>query len=164
MTISLVVAASENNVIGKNNGLPWTLPDDMKFFKNTTWGLPVIMGRKTFESMDNKALPGRINIIITRQKDYKAKDCVVVQSWNDAMFVAQETDCNEICVIGGGEIFKETITKADIIYLTRVHTVVDGDVFFPEIDEKKWKKASSREHAADEKHNFAFTFEKWERV
>src|ERR1700712_1857838 len=116
MIVSLIVAASENNVIGKNNQLPWTLPVDMKFFKNTTWGMPVIMGRKTMESMDNKPLPGRTNIVITHQKNYKAEGAAVVNNWDDAMFVAKDADCKEVFVIGGGEIFKELIKKANRVY------------------------------------------------
>ena len=163
MILSLIVAASTNNVIGNNNQLPWHLPNDMKFFKNTTWGSPVIMGRKTFESMGNKILPGRINIILTKQKGFKAQGVTVVNSWADAMFVIETTDSNEVFIIGGGEIFKETIKKANRIYMTRVHTIIDGDIFFPEIDEKKWKQLSKRECSADEKHSFNYTFELWEK-
>ncbi len=164
MTLSLIVAASDNNVIGKNNQLPWHLPNDMKFFKNTTWAMPVIMGRKTFESMGNKALPGRTKIVITRQKDFQADGVVIVNSWNDAVFVAKETDCKEAFVIGGGELFKETINIADKIYMSRVHTIVDGDVFFPSINEKQWKLTSRKECKADDKHAFDYTFELWEII
>lgn len=162
MTVSLIVAASDNNVIGKNNQLPWHLPNDMKFFKNTTWGMPVIMGRKTFDSMGNKPLPGRVNIVITRQEDWKADGVVTVKNWNDAVFVAKDSDCKQAFVIGGGEIFKDTIKKADRIYMTRVHTIIDGDVFFPEINTKDWKLISKKECVADEKHPFDYTFELWE--
>ncbi|MDB5249496.1 MAG: dihydrofolate reductase [Segetibacter sp.] len=163
MILSLIVAASTNNVIGKNNQLPWNLPVDMKFFKNTTWGMPVIMGRKTFASMDNKPLPGRINIVITRQKNWKAEGAVVVSNWDDALFVAKDADCKEVFVIGGGEIFKEAIKKANRIYMTRVHTMVDGDIFFPEIEGKKWQRVSNRDCFADEKHKYNYSFELWER-
>jgi len=163
MILSLIVAASTNNVIGKNNQLPWSLPVDMRFFKNTTWGMPVIMGRKTMESMENKPLAGRINIVITRQKNYKVEGAVVVSNWDDAMFVASDADCKEVFVIGGGEIFKEVIKKADRIYFTRVHTIIEGDIFFPEIDEKKWKQVSKRDYHSDDKHQYNFSFEVWER-
>lgn len=163
MIISLVVAASENNVIGKDNQLPWQLPNDMKFFKNTTWGLPILMGRKTFESMKSKALPGRINIIVTRQPNWKANGVVVANSIDDAMLVAKETDCKEICVIGGGEIFKEVLPKAERVYLTRVHATVDGDAFFPELPESKWQLTSKKDCFKDEKHAYDYTFETWER-
>ena len=164
MTISLIVAAAENNVIGKDNQIPWHLPNDMKFFKNTTWGMPIIMGRKTFESLNNKALPGRKNIVITRQKDWKAEGVVAVNNWADALFVATETDCNEVFIIGGGELFKDTIDNADKIYFTKVHTIIDGDVFFPAINEKKWKITSKKDCYADDKHAFDYTFETWEKA
>ncbi len=163
MKLSLLVAASENNAIGINNRLPWHLPNDMKFFKNTTWGMPIIMGRKTFESMSGEILPGRSNIVITRQKKWKPEGAAVVNSFNDAMMVANDTDTNEIFVIGGGEIFKEVFPRADRIYLTRVHTMVDGDVFFPEISKKEWKKVSQRDCFKDDRHAFDYTFETWER-
>ena len=163
MIVSLIVAASTNNVIGRNNQLPWNLPTDMKYFKNTTWGMPVMMGRKTFESMGGKALAGRKNIIITRQTDWKANDVVVANSYDDALSVAKQTDCNEVFLIGGGELFKEVIGKADRIYMTRVHTVIEGDVFFPDIDPAKWKKVSHRDCFADDKHAFDFSFEVWEK-
>lgn len=163
MLLSLIVAASENNVIGKNNDLPWVLPNDMKYFKNTTWGMPLIMGRKTYESMKNEPLPGRINIVITRKTDWKPEGAVIVHNWNDAMFVASDADCKEVFVIGGGEIFKEAIKKADRIYMTRVHTIIDGDTFFPEIDVKKWKKMSARDCVEDARHKFDYSFEIWER-
>lgn len=165
MIISLVVAASENNVIGKGNELPWTLPNDMKFFKNQTWGLPVIMGRKTFESMGNKALAGRINIVITRQESWKAEGVRVARSIDDALVVAEETDCNEYCFIGGGEIFKDIMPKANRIYITRVHTTIEGgDAFFPVIDKNEWKLISKRDCFKDERHAFDYSFERWERA
>ena len=163
MIISLIAAASTNNIIGKNNELPWHLPVDLKYFKNTTWGMPIIMGRKTFESNGSKPLPGRINIIITKDKNLKAKSVVIVNNWNDAMFVAKDADCQEVFIIGGGVIFKEAINKADRIYMTRVHTIIDGDVFFPQIDEKKWKRVSKRDCFADEKHKYNYSFELWEK-
>jgi dihydrofolate reductase len=163
MLLSLIAAASENNVIGKNNDLPWVLPNDMKYFKNTTWGMPLIMGRKTFESMKNEPLTGRINIVITRQTDWKPKGAVVVNNWSDALLVAKESDCLEVFMIGGGEIFKDAVKKADRIYMTRVHAIFDGDAFFPEIDEKKWKVVSKRNCFADAKHKFDYSFEVWEK-
>lgn len=163
MLISLIAAASTNNVIGKNNQLPWHLPVDLKFFKNTTWGMPVIMGRKTFESNGNKPLPGRINIVITKEKNLKAAGVVIVNTWNDALFVAKDAECKEVFVIGGGVIFKEVINKADRIYMTRIHTIIDGDVFFPEIDAKKWKKVSNRDCLADERHKYNYSFQLWEK-
>src|SRR5206468_1560469 len=122
-----------------------------------------IMGRKTFESMD-EALAGRINIVITRQPNWKRKDAIVVSNLDDAIFVSRDADCNEVFIIGGGEIFKEAIHKADRIYMTRVHTIVDGDAFFPEIDRSKWKRVSVKDCLTDEKHKFNYSFEIWEKA
>jgi dihydrofolate reductase len=163
MIISLVVAASENNVIGKDNKLLWHLPNDMKFFKNTTWGMPIIMGRKTFESL-KKALPGRINIIITRQQGWKAENIIIAKDLNDALAKANETNCKEVFVIGGGEIFKQYIKVADKIYLTRVHTNIDGDTFFQEIDDSKWKLVSNEDFKKDDKHKYDYSFQLWEKI
>jgi dihydrofolate reductase len=125
--------------------------------------MPVIMGRKTFEAMNSKALPGRKNIIITRQKNLKLLNASAVGAFSDALSVAEKTDCKEVFVIGGGEIFREVIEDADRIYMTRVHTVVEGDAFFPEIDGTRWKEVSKRDCYADEKHQFNFSIEVWER-
>jgi dihydrofolate reductase len=163
MTISLIVAAAENNAIGKNNQLLWHLPNDLKFFKNTTWGMPVIMGRKTFEAV-NKPLPGRINIVITRQTGWSAENVLVAADLEDALQKAKATSCNEIFVIGGGEIYKQSMEIADKIYMTRVHTTLDGDTFFPAIDNTIWHKTSLQEFAADEKHQYAYSFQTWERI
>ena len=163
MTISLVVAASTNNAIGKDNQLLWNLPNDMKYFKNVTWGMPVIMGRKTFDSL-GKALTGRKNIVITRQQGWKADNVIVVKSLDDAIFVAKETDANEIMVIGGGEIFKIAFEKAKRIYITRVKAELEGDTYFPAIDPKIWHLISQKDHEADEKHAYAYSFQVWERM
>lgn len=162
MTISLIVAASENNVIGKNNQLPWHLPNDLKFFKNTTWGMPVIMGRKTFESI-NKPLPGRINIVITRQNDWNVENVIIANNLDDALKKAAATNCKEVFIAGGGEIFNQSIDIADKIYLTKVATSIEGDVFFSEIDKNKWAQASSETFEADENHAYAYSFQIWEK-
>lgn len=158
--ISLIVAAAENNAIGKNNQLLWHLPNDLKFFKNTTWGMPVIMGRKTFESV-NKPLPGRFNIVITRQPGWKAEGVMVATDLADALRKAEETNCKEAFIIGGGEIYKQGIEIAGKIYLTRVHAVLDGDTFFPAVDESEWQLKASQEFSADDKHTFAYSFQTW---
>ena len=160
--ISLIVAASQNNAIGKNNQLLWHLPNDLKFFKNTTWGMPVIMGRKTFEAV-NKPLPGRFNIVITRQPDWQVAGVIIAGDIEDAIAKATETNCKEIFIIGGGEIYKSTIEKANRIYMTRVHADLDGDTFFPEIDESKWQLVFNEDFEADEKHIFPYSFQTWER-
>jgi len=162
MLISLIVAASENNAIGKDNQLLWNLPNDTKFFKNTTWGMPVIMGRKTFESL-KKALPGRFNIVITRQQDLHIQSVIVAKDLNDALKKSTETNCKETFVIGGGEIYKQFMKVADRIYLTRVHTTIEGDTFFPPIDESKWKLVSNEDFKKDEKHAYDYSFQLWEK-
>lgn len=160
MLISLIVAASRNNVIGKNNQLLWSLPNDMKFFKNTTWAMPVLMGRKTYESL-GKPLPGRLNIVITRQTDWKPKGATVAHSLDDAIKMAAAADYKETFVIGGGEIFKEAMAVADKIYMTRVDTELEGDAFFPVIDTTKWEMVSEDSRAADAKHVYAYHFQVW---
>ncbi len=137
MLISLVVAAATNNAIGKEGVMPWHLPNDMKHFKNVTWGMPVIMGRKTFESL-GKSLPGRKNIVITRQDGWTAENAVVVKSLEDALFVAGQTDAIEVMVIGGGEIYKAYFEKAKRIYLTRVEAEPEADTYFPPIHPDQW--------------------------
>lgn len=162
MIISLVVAAAQNNAIGKNGQMPWHLAGDMKYFKNITWGMPVIMGRKTFESLGTP-LPGRKNIVITRQ-DLRADGIVIVKNLDDALFVANETDAKEVFVIGGGEIYRLAFEKAKRIYLTRVKGEPEGDTFFPELDRKDWYLVSEEDHDADEKNNYGYSFQVWERV
>ncbi|MEP7238952.1 MAG: dihydrofolate reductase [Ferruginibacter sp.] len=163
MTISLLVAAAENNAIGKNNQLLWSLPNDMRFFKNTTWGMAVIMGRKTYESV-NKPLPGRFNIVITRQAEWKAEGVIVAKDLQDALQKASETNCKEVFVIGGGEIYKWAIDIADKIYITRVHASFDAVTFFPAIDESKWQLTTNKDFEIDDKHAYAYSFQIWERI
>ena len=163
MKITLVVAASTNNVIGKDNQLVWNLPNDMKYFKNVTWGMPVVMGRKSFESL-GKPLAGRKNIVLTRQKDWKAEGTIAVKDINDAFFLAEEMDYKEVMVIGGGEIFKMIIDRADRIHLTRVDATLEGDAFFPELKDDVWKMVSHVDHPTDEKHKYAYSFQVWEKI
>jgi len=162
MIISFIVAASTNNIIGRNNQLPWSLPNDMKFFKNITWAMPVLMGRKSFESL-SKPLPGRLNVVITRQKDWKPEGATVVHSVEEAIKVATAADYNEAFIIGGGEIFKEAMPVADKIYLTRVDVNLEGDAFFPVMNAKEWMMVSEQSFPADEKHAYAYHFQLWER-
>ena len=162
MNITLVVAASENNAIGLNNQLLWHLPKDMRFFKNTTWGMPILMGRKTFESMGSKPLNGRLNIIITRNKNWVSEDVTVVHTIEEAIALATKFSYNELLVIGGGEIYEMALPIAQKIWLTRVHTTIEGDVYFPTLN-ADWELVSSTQNAADEKHKFSFDFECWKR-
>ncbi|WP_153800282.1 dihydrofolate reductase [Foetidibacter luteolus] len=165
MKISLVVAASTNNAIGKNGELLWTLPNDMKFFKNITWAMPVAMGRKTFEALNSKPLNGRLNVVITRQKNFNGNGVVVVNNLNDAIFIAKEQDYKELMVIGGGEIYREAIAIANTIYITRVHHVFEhADAFFPEIDEMKFTLEANQDFFKDEKHAYDYSFQRWERI
>ena len=162
MTTSLIVAASTNNAIGKKGQLLWNLPNDMKFFKNTTWGTTVVMGRKTYESVD-KPLPGRVNIVITKQEGWSAENVVVAKDLSDALEKAKETNCKEIFIIGGGEIYKQSMGIADKIYMTRVHAELLGDTFFPVIDGSVWELKHNLDFAVDDKHKYAYSFQVWER-
>jgi len=165
MIISLIVAASTNNAIGKDNKLLWHLPNDMKFFKNTTWGMPVIMGRKTFEALAGDPLPGRFNFVITRNRSWDpGREKVQVEpDLTTALKKAAHTDCKETFIIGGGEIYKESMPIADRIYMTRVHAVLDGDTFFPAIDESQWTLTSNLDFPTDDKHAYAYSFQLWEK-
>lgn len=152
----LIAAAAENNALGKDNDLVWHLPDDFKRFKSLTSNHYIIMGRKTFESFP-KPLPNRTHIIITKQKNYNAPEgCIVVNTLNDAIATAPENE--DVFIIGGGQIYKQSINIADKIELTRVHTTVEADTFFPEIDEEIWEMVQSEFHSKDEKHAHDFTF------
>lgn len=163
MIISLVVASASNNAIGKDNKMPWHLPNDMRHFKNITWGMPVIMGRKTFESL-GKPLAGRKNIVVTQQPSWKAEGAIAVKNLDDAMFVAKQTDAKEIMVIGGGEIYKQFFPKADRIYLTRVETEPEADTFFPAIDPAQWRLVNKKDYEADEKNSYKYSFQQWDRI
>jgi len=160
--ISIIVAASENNVIGIQNRLPWNLPADLQYFKNTTWAMPIIMGRKTFESM-GQPLKGRQNIVITRQKDYSYPGITVVTSIDEAIAEAEKQEVNEIFITGGTEIFLQAFPKVNRIYITRIHAQIEGDAYFPEINKDEWELKRSEPHEADEKNSLPYTFEVWER-
>src|SRR3990167_1430233 len=161
--VSFIVAVTENGVIGKNNVVPWYLPADLAHFKQTTMGHPIIMGRKTHESI-GKSLPGRYNVVITRQENYKAADgCVVVHSLDEALALPKVKAAAEVFIIGGAEIYKQSLPLADRIYLTRVLTKIEGDKFFS-FDESKWREISREEHKADDKNKFSYTFTVFEHV
>jgi len=156
----MIAAVAENRVIGKDNDLVWSLPDDMKFFMNKTTGHHVIMGRKNFESIPEKyrPLPNRTNVIITRQKNYKAEGAQVVHSLEDALNIAKENGEHEAFIIGGGEIYKLGLAHADTMYLTEIHESFEGDAFFPEFDKDKWSEEERIHHSTDEKHAHSFDF------
>ncbi|NBL63874.1 dihydrofolate reductase [Flavobacterium sp. NST-5] len=158
--ITMIAAAAENNALGKNNDLLWHLPDDFKRFKQITSGHHIIMGRKTFESFP-KPLPNRTSVIITRQK-YKAPEgCLVAKNLQEALSLCPKNQ--EIFIIGGGEIYKLALPFANKIELTRVHESFDADAFFPEFNLQEWQLQESVYHPADEKHQYAFTYETYIR-
>jgi dihydrofolate reductase len=160
MNISLVVAASSNHAIGLNNQLLWHLPKDMRFFKNRTWAMPVIMGRKTFESLSGKALPGRMNIVLTRQKDWQAPGVQVANSLEEAIALAEKAAYKEVYIIGGADIYAQSLSQAQTVYLTRVEAVLEGDSFFPALG-ADWTLVEDYPQLADAKHKYPFQFQTW---
>ena len=154
MIISLIVAMDENRVIGYNNKLPWNLPSELKYFREATKGKPVIMGRKTHESI-GKPMPERLNIIITRDKNYKTGNCTVVNNREDAVKAAKGS--NEIMVIGGAEIYKLFLPIANRLYVTKVHGKFKGDTYFPEFNENEWIKVKEKFVEKDIENNYSYT-------
>jgi dihydrofolate reductase len=165
MIISLIAAMASNRVIGKNNDLPWKLPDDMKYFMQTTRGHHCIMGRKNYDSLPLKfkPLPQRTNIVVTRQKNLDAPGCIVVDSIDQALKIAADHQEAETFIIGGAEIYHLGLPHAHRIYLTEIAAAVEGDTYFPEFDHTLWKETSREHHAADERHAYAFDFVVYER-
>ena len=160
---TIIAAISENGALGKNNQMLWHLPDDFKHFKEVTIGHHVIMGRKTFESMDKKALPKRTNIVVTGNKNYDCSCVVVADSLRKALQIAKKTDSNPF-IIGGGKIYEEAIKFADKLDITIVHHQFEADTFFPKIDDKIWKEKSRIFHPKDEKHLYDFSFITYDRI
>lgn len=165
MKISLVVAVAKNGVIGKNNDLPWRLPDDMKFFMEKTKGHHVIMGRKNYESLPEKykPLPQRTNIVVTRRRDYTAPGCSVVHTIEEGFRIAATNGEEEAMVIGGADIYQLALPHAHYLYITEIKAAVDGDVYFPEFDKTSWKEISRVSHARDDRHAYAFDFVLYEK-
>ncbi len=160
MTISLIAAVSDNYVIGKDNNLLWRLPADIKFFKDTTEGHHVLTGRKNYISIPLKfrPLPNRVNIIVTHHHDFIAEGCIVVHSINEGIEYARANNEKELFIIGGGEIYRQTIGIADKLYITWVHANLEGDTVFPEINFALWKETYHKDCQIDEKHKFAYSF------
>ncbi len=156
-----IAAIAENNAIGKNNDLVWHLPDDFKRFKSLTSGHYIILGRKTFESFP-KPLPNRTHVIITRQKDFQSSGHIVVNSLNEAIAAIPKNE-EKAFVIGGGEIYNQAMSRVDQLEITHVHTTVEGDTFFPEINQKQWKVIEETYHPKDERHQFDFTYKTYVR-
>ncbi len=161
--VSLIVAVSENNVIGNKNKIPWRIPADMKYFKSRTKGNVVVMGRKTFESL-GKPLPDRVNIVITHQEDFHPEGAFVVSTMEAALRKAKQFPGKEIFIIGGGEIYLQSLELADRIYLTRIHQHFEGDTFFPELPASKWKIVSNESHQPDEKNPHPYSFITYARL
>jgi dihydrofolate reductase len=159
--ISIIVAVAENGVIGSDNRLPWHLPDDLKRFKALSLGKPIVMGRRTFDSI-GKPLPGRTNIVVSRQAGLAIAGAVVTGSLDAALAAAG--DAREIVIIGGAEIFRQALPQTDLIHLTRVHARVPGTVVFPQLEPGRWREAAVEHHAADERHQYAFSFVTLQRV
>jgi dihydrofolate reductase len=158
--ISIIVAVSTNNVIGRQGELPWRLSDDLKHFKAVTMGKPIIMGRKTWESI-GRPLPGRQNIVITRQLGFQAEGCDVVTSIEEGIVVAG--DVEEVMVIGGSQVYDLALPVTERLYLTRVHAEIEGDAFFPEIDLTEWRLISDEPHDADERNEYPHSFRTYRR-
>ncbi|MBD7962857.1 dihydrofolate reductase [Fictibacillus norfolkensis] len=156
--ISFVVAMDENRAIGKDNDLPWYLPNDLKHFKNVTMGKPIVMGRKTYESI-GKPLPGRENIVVTRDEHYQAEGTTVVHSVDEVL----KKEAEELCVIGGTEIFKLFMPVADRLYVTEIHHTFDADTYFPEINRDEWREVSREPGIVDEKNKYPHDFVVYEK-
>ncbi len=165
MIVSAIAALSRNNVIGKNNDLPWRLPDDMKFFMETTKGHHVIMGRKNYDSLHEKfkPLPNRTNIVITRQKSFSAPGCIVLHDVEAGLKIAEKNAEPECFIIGGAEIYKLAMPFTTRLYLTEIHAEIDGDTFFPAIDKDAWIEVSRKHHGVDTRHRYAFDIVVYDR-
>ena len=165
--ISLIVAVAENGIIGKDNDMPWKISSDLQYFKKITMHKPIIMGRKTFESI-GKPLPGRVNIVITRDTSFSAEGVITAHSVEMALDVAKSMaevkGLKEVMVIGGAQIYALCLPQADRLYLTRIHEEIDGDTFFPELDPKEWLEYSSERHVAGDKDSHDYSFIVLDRI
>ena len=162
MKISMIVAMAHDRVIGKDNQMPWHLPADLAHFKRVTLGKPVLMGRKTFESI-GRPLPGRRNLVISRNPDYQAEGIEVVGSVEAALALLAGSSVEELMVIGGGHLYAEMLPSADCLYLTRIDLAVEGDTRFPAFDDGQWQRVECESHPADEKNPHPYSFETWQR-
>ena len=163
MLVSIIVAVAKNNVIGKDNDIPWYLPADLKYFKRTTLNHHIIMGRKCFQSI-GRPLPKRTNVVITRNPYYTVTNCLVAHSIEEALGMAYDNQEKEAFIIGGGEIYKQSMDLADKLYLTEVDLEVEGDIVFPELNPKEWRLISEEAHEPDEKNEHPYVFKIYERV
>jgi dihydrofolate reductase len=156
--IALVVAVAENSVIGRDNKLPWRIPEDMRWFKDKTMGKPVIVGRKTYESFPKRPLPGRTNIVVTRDRSYRADGAVVVHSLDAALDAAARERPEEIAIIGGTELYAQILPKADRIYLTRVHGAFEGDATFPALNADEWRESLIGDYPSSPERPIGYSF------
>lgn len=165
LKLAIVVAVAENGVIGRGNELPWQLPDDLRRFKELTLGKPIIMGRRTHESI-GRALPGRMNIVVTRQAGLQAPGCIVVHSFADALLAAADApgDATEAAVIGGAQLYGVALPEVSRIHLTRVHASIPGDTLFPALQAHEWRETTVAQHPADERHAYSFSYVEMTRV
>jgi len=166
MNISMIAAVSANRIIGKNNDLPWNLPDDMKYFMQTTKTHHVIMGRKNYQSIPEKfrPLPNRVNIVITRQETFEAPGCVVMHNLDDALRYAEAQGEEEVFIIGGAEIYRDGLPYSNRLYLTEIKAEIEGDTYFPDFNRQQWREQSRVYHGKDERHPFAFDFVIYEKL
>ncbi|HEU5145439.1 MAG TPA: dihydrofolate reductase [Chryseosolibacter sp.] len=166
MIVSAIAALSRNRVIGKNNDLPWKLPDDMKFFMETTRGHHVVMGRRNYDSLHEKykPLPQRTNIVITRQQNFKAPGCEVMHAVEPALDLARKNGESECFIIGGAEIYQLAMPYTTRLYMTEIDAVIEGDTFFPEFNPSDWKEISRQHHPADQRHAYAFDIVVYDRI
>ena len=166
MIISIIVAISENNIIGKDNTLIWHMPADMKYFKEKTSGHCVITGRKNYESIPEKfrPLPNRTNIVITRQTNYSAPGAIILSSIEDAIEKAKQLGETEVFIIGGAEIYRQSLHLADKLYITEIHHSFEGDASFPKIDTKIWQKTIHVDFKADEKNKYDYSFGEYKKI
>jgi len=162
MKVAMIAAMAKNRVIGLDNDMPWHLPDDLKFFKATTTGKPVIMGRKTFESIGSKPLPNRPNYVISRQKEFSADGVSVFSSVEQALEALHKHE--EVIIMGGGQLYKKMLPKADKLYLTLINSDINGDTHFPDWTDVAWNELSRVHHQKDERHAFEFDFVTLERA
>ncbi|SIR54195.1 type 3 dihydrofolate reductase [Aeromonas veronii] len=162
MKISMIAAMAHDRVIGKDNQMPWHLPADLAHFKRVTLGKPVLMGRKTFESI-GRPLPGRRNLVISRNPDYQAEGIEVVGSVEAALALLAGSSVEELMVIGGGHLYAEMLPSADCLYLTQIDLAVEGDTRFPAFDDGQWQRVDCESHPADEKNPHPYSFETWQR-
>ena len=158
--LSLIVAMDKNRLIGSNNGLPWHLPADLAFFKRTTMGKPIVMGRKTFESI-GRPLPGRRNIVVTRDPDFSAEGCDIANSIDAALALCADDD--EVMLIGGASLYQQSLSRATQLYVTQIHHRFGGDTWFPDFDESEWRVESREDCDADPSNAYAYSFIKFVR-